>query len=276
MSDYERVERVIRYLEKHHLEQPSLAELAKVAGLSESHFHRLFTRWAGTTPKSFLKFLTAGHARSLLARSGDLLNVSLDSGLSGPGRLHDLFVTFEAMTPGECKAGGDGVEVRYGFHPSPFGTCLIGVTKRGVCYLAFVDGSEVKALAELRRKWPRASLRPSQAATGKAVRRIFFRRKGRKVPVVLAGTPFQLKVWEALLRIPPGRALSYAGLAGAIGAPKASRAVGTAVASNAIAYLIPCHRVIRGSGGFGQYRWGSARKQAVLAWEAGEESEERA
>jgi AraC family transcriptional regulator of adaptative response/methylated-DNA-[protein]-cysteine methyltransferase len=269
MTDYERIEKVIRYLERHYLEQPSLVKLAGVAGLSEFHFHRLFTRWAGTTPKSFLKYLTANHAKSLLEDSRDLLGAAFDSGLSGPSRLHDLFVSIEAMTPGEFKAKGAGVEIKYGFHLSPFGKCLIGTTERGVCYLAFVDEREQQAVDEMKRKWPNASLKSHKTEIAKIAKKIFGgRRSGKQIPVMLTGTPFQLKVWEALIRIPPGQVLSYSDIAKAIGSPNASRAVGTALGSNTVAYLIPCHRVIRETGEFGEYHWGTARKRAVLAWES--------
>lgn len=267
MTDYERIERVIRFLEKNYLDQPSLATLAKVAGLSESHFHRLFSRWAGTTPKSFLKYLTARHAKELLRQSQDLLSATLSSGLSSPGRLHDLLISIDAMTPGEFKAKGLGVEILYGIHPSPFGDCLIGVTRRGICHLAFVDSDRKAATARLKRAWPKASFKPEKITTGKTIRQIFGKRKNR-LSIFLKGTPFQLKVWEALLQIPPGKILSYTDIARAIGSPKSSRAVGSAVGSNTIAYLIPCHRVIRESGAMGGYHWGIPRKQAILGWEA--------
>lgn len=265
MNSYERVARVIAYMSAARAEQPRLATLARVAGLSEHHFHRLFTRWAGTTPKSFLKFITAQDAKALLLEK-DVLSASWEAGLSGPGRLHDLLVSVEGVTPGEYKARGAGVEIRWGFHRTPFGLALAGVTSRGLCHLAFV-GSRDKALRELRAKWPKAVLRRDQAGTAPLAARAFARGR-RRLPVHLAGTPFQLKVWEALLRIPPGRAATYAQVAEAVGRPRASRAVGTAVGSNSLACVIPCHRVLRGTGAFGGYRWGAARKRAILAWEA--------
>jgi AraC family transcriptional regulator, regulatory protein of adaptative response / methylated-DNA-[protein]-cysteine methyltransferase len=267
MSDYERIEKVIRHLDRHFVSQPSLKELAKLAGLSEFHFQRLFRRWTGTTPKSFLKMLTASHAKAQLRKSRDLLSVSLDSGLSGPGRLHDLMVSLEAVSPGEFKAKGQGVEIRYGFHPTPFGNCLIGLTDRGVCHLAFLNGTEAAALKELKSLWPRATFVLTRRETGRMVKRIFGKSEKRGVPVLLRGTPFQLKVWEALLRIPEGAVISYEDLARFSGRPGAARAVGTAVGKNAVAFLIPCHRVIRETGAFGQYRWGEERKRAVLTWE---------
>lgn len=281
MSPYERIEKVIHYIEQRHREQPDLGTLARVAGLSEFHFHRLFSRWAGTTPKSFLKILTSAHAKSLLAKSRDLLDVSLQTGLSGPGRLHDLLVAVEGVTPGEYKAKGEGVEIRYGFHGSPFGTCLVGATRRGVCHFSFLTEAGGKgrgaALRELKERWPRAKLVEDAGATKPAAEKAFklgrsARNAGEKekYPVLLSGTPFQIKVWEALLRIPRGNLLSYADIASAIGAPKASRAVGSAVGSNAIGFLIPCHRVIRDTGVIGHYRWGHERKCAMLAWENSE------
>jgi AraC family transcriptional regulator of adaptative response/methylated-DNA-[protein]-cysteine methyltransferase len=271
MTDYERIEKVIRYLDSHYLEQPRLELLAEVASLSPFHFHRLFSRWAGVTPKGFLKLLTWKHARALLRESKSLLDVSLDSGLSGPGRLHDLFITIDGVTPGEFKSLGEGVEIRYAFHPTPFGTCLLGQTKRGICHLSFVDGKErASALEELRSMWPNAALNHDSRLTGKAVSHIFCRSSGGQSAAArafLVGTPFQLKVWEALLKIPPGRLVSYGDIARCIDAPKASRAVGAAVGNNPVAYLIPCHRVIRETGVIGDYRWGAVRKKAMLAWE---------
>ncbi len=269
MTDYERVEKVIRYLEAHYLEQPRLESLAKVAGLSEFHFHRLFSRWAGVTPKAFLKFLTAEHAKACLASSADVLGAAMESGLSGPGRLHDLLVSVEAMSPGELKRLGEGLEIRFGFHESPFGTCLIGLTERGVCHLAFCV-SKAEALSELKSRWPKATFVSAPRATAIVLRAIFPRarsRQRRRVSVLLAGTPFQLKVWQALLRVPEGAVVSYSGLAAALHAPKAARAVASAVARNSIAYLIPCHRVIRESGRFGEYRWGGERKRAMVGAE---------
>lgn len=266
MTTYQRIEKVIGYIETHGEEQPRLSVLAKVAGLSVSRFHRLFRRWAGTTPKAFLKFVTAGRAKELLRESADVLGASLELGLSGPGRLHDLFVTLEAVTPGEFKSGGRGLEVRWGFHESPFGTAFVATTPRGICHLGFVDGDRKAALTSLRKRWPRALMKEDRAGT-RAVLAKAFRGRGR-VPVSLAGTPFQTKVWEALLRIPPGRAASYAQVAAAVGSPKATRAVGTAVGDNPVAFLIPCHRVLRSTGALGGYRWGTGRKRAILAWEA--------
>lgn len=265
MSDYERIEKVILYIEAHFLDQPSLADLAAVAGVSESHFHRLFTKWARVTPKDFVKFLTASHAKKLLQEAKDLLLTSLESGLSGPGRLHDLLVTVEAVTPGEYKSKGMGLKIDYGFHGSPFGTILIGLTRRGICFLSFVDGKE--DVHELEEKWPNAELTRNQNSTREVAETLFSEDRKGKIPLLLMGTPFQLKVWEALLKIPEGQLRSYADIAQAIDSPKSSRAVGTAIGDNALAWLIPCHRVIRSTGEFSHYRWKPVRKKAMIAWE---------
>jgi AraC family transcriptional regulator of adaptative response/methylated-DNA-[protein]-cysteine methyltransferase len=262
MTTYERIEKVIRYVEARRQEQPSLETLARVAGLSPSRFHRLFAKWAGTTPKDFVKYLTSEHAKSLLARSEDLLTASLESGLSGPGRLHDLFVTVDGVTPGEFKQGGEGLTIRFGFSQSPFGEALIGWTERGICAVEFVSG-RTEALKRLRQRWPKAALKAGNARA--QAKKIF---SSSRQPLVVSGTPFQVKVWEALLRIPTGKAVSYGELAKAVGKPKAARAVGSAVGSNSIAYLIPCHRVLRSAGVAGEYRWGASRKKAILAWES--------
>lgn len=243
-------------------------ELAAHVGLSEYHFQRLFTRWAGISPKRFLQFLTREHAKALLARSANLLEATYASGLSGPGRLHDLFVQTEAVTPGEYKSKGVGVEIAYGFHPSPFGECLLALTSRGICFLAFVDNTRATALERLIQAWPNATLNESPSRTAPVVKRIFS--PGNAVAplqVHLRGTNFQIKVWEALLRLPPGELTTYQALADQIHSPEAARAVGNAVALNPLAYLIPCHRVLQKTGYFGNYRYGSSRKKAILGWE---------
>lgn len=271
-EDYRRVERAIRFLEAHFKEQPSLARLARSVGLSEYHFHRLFTRWAGTTPKRFLQFLTSEYAKERLRRSHSVFDVALDAGLSGGGRLHDLLVTLEAVSPGEFKRRGAGLEIRHGVHPTPFGSCLLAVTERGVCGLEFLAGRSRRAAVEaLAARWPEASLRRSPEAGQPYLARIFPPPgAGSREPLTVAvrGTNFQLKVWQALLRIPPGETASYSEVARAIGRPSAARAVGGAVGRNPVAYLIPCHRVIRSAAGFGDYRWGVERKRAMLGWEA--------
>jgi AraC family transcriptional regulator, regulatory protein of adaptative response / methylated-DNA-[protein]-cysteine methyltransferase len=275
MNDYARVEKAIRYLNDHSMEQPDLGAVAEVAGLSEFHFQRLFSRWVGVSPKAMLKFLTAQRAKSLLreARSS-VLHAALDAGLSGPGRLHDLLVSVDAVSPGEFKNYGAGVDIGYGFHDSPFGACLVGATARGVCHLSFLDEDNARRraafLEEFESDWPRAAFRRDVPATGRLARQIFARGARRpQVGVLLAGTPFRLKVWQALLEIPFGRVASYRDIARAVGAPDACRAVGSAVGANPVAYLIPCHRVIRETGVVGEYRWGRERKLAMLMWENG-------
>lgn len=266
MTDYEKVEKVIRYLQLHHREQPNLQQLAEMAGLSDSHFQRLFSKWAGTSPKSFLQYLTAQNAKRLLQESRSVLNAALECGLSGPGRLHDLMIHVEAMSPGEWKLQGEGIEICFGIHETPFGECLIACTKRGVTHLSF-SSERRSAILELERRWPRARIVEDRSATKIFIEKIFGDSQKRTVSLHLKGTPFQIKVWEALLRIPAGELRTYSDIAKSIGSPKASRAVGTAIGSNEIAYLIPCHRVIRETGDFGQYRWDSIRKRAMIGWE---------
>jgi AraC family transcriptional regulator of adaptative response/methylated-DNA-[protein]-cysteine methyltransferase len=271
-TDYARIERAIRFLETNVQRQPSLRDVAASVDLSEYHFQRMFARWAGISPKRFLQFQTAEHAKRLLADSRTVLDVAYETGLSGGGRLHDLFVSVEAMTPGQFKEEGAGVRIGYGVHETPFGQCFIAATERGICRMSFApEIHHDDVLAELRLLWPRATIVADQAATAELASRIFPRDEGGRggeLRVVLRGTPFQIKVWEALLRIPEGAIASYDVIAEAIGRPGATRAVGTAVGRNPIAYLIPCHRVIRKTGAFGDYRWGSARKRAMLAWES--------
>jgi AraC family transcriptional regulator of adaptative response/methylated-DNA-[protein]-cysteine methyltransferase len=270
-TDYERIERAIRYLEANYRRQPDLKELARGAGLSEFHFQRLFRRWAGISPKRFVQYLTAGHAVRLLRESRTNLDAAYAAGLSGGGRLHDLLVNFHAVTPGELKRDGAGLTIQYGFHPSPFGECLIAVTARGVCHLGFVPPEGRRAAhAELTAEWPRARLAEAPRATAPIARRLFARGNGHspEIDLHVPGTNFQIKVWEALLRIPPGGVVSYEDIARRIRAPSAVRAVANAVAHNPVAWLIPCHRVIRKSGALGGYRWGETRKKALLAWEA--------
>jgi len=269
-DDYRRVEQAIRFLEANYLDQPELEEVAASIGLSEYHFQRLFTRWVGISPKRFLQYLTKEHAKHLLRRSGDLLEAAYASGLSGPGRLHDLFVSTEAVTPGEYKQAGAGLEIRYGFHPTPFGMCLIALTQRGVCGLSFVEpGGQDSALSQMHSRWRNAAFIHDQVGTQPVVAQIFHPAGQPAGPMALYlnGTNFQIKVWEALLRIPSGSVVTYADIALAIGMPDAARAVGTAVGSNPIAVIIPCHRVIRKDGSYGEYHYGSARKKAILGWE---------
>lgn len=268
--DYERIARAIDYLRRHAAEQPALAAVARHVHLSEHHFQRLFTRWAGVSPKRFLQYLTVEHAKSRLAQTGNMLALTADVGLSGPGRLHDLFVTLEAMSPGEMRAGGAGLKIRFGIHESPFGPCLIAVSPRGLCGLNFV-ASQAAAHALLRRDWPHAALAPDAGATASLARRIFDPLAAphtQPLALLVRGTNFQIQVWRALLRLPFGSVASYRNIAAQIGHPSAARAVGNAIGANPIAWLIPCHRVIRESGTFGGYRWGENRKAAILGWEA--------
>lgn len=270
-EDYLRIEQAIMYLENHFKDQPRLEEVAANIGLSEYHFQRLFTRWAGVSPKRFLQFLTKEGAKELLNRSENLLDTSHQVGLSSLGRLHDLFVTTEAVTPGEYKSGGEGVTIRYGIHLTPFGKCLIGLTERGICHLGFVQTTEGGAIDDLMANWKEARMVEDYRATAALVEPIFalrFNTRIKPLTLHLRGTNFQLKVWEALLTIPAGAVTTYEGIASRIGKPGAARAVGTAVGHNPIAVLIPCHRVIRKIGDFGNYRYGELRKKALLAYES--------
>jgi AraC family transcriptional regulator, regulatory protein of adaptative response / methylated-DNA-[protein]-cysteine methyltransferase len=270
VNDFERVARIIRYLDEHHAEQPELAQLAAWAGLSPFHFHRLFSRWAGVTPKDFLQCLTARHARELLRRGVSVLDTALRTGLSGPGRLHDLCVQLEAASPGELKNGGSGCDVRFGFAATPFGEWLVAQTDRGICHLAFVE-ERTTAFEELRSAWLKARLIEDDALARATTLRIFDNPPAATPPTLKAfvrGTPFQVRVWRALLRVPSGALTTYGQLAELCGSPRAARAVGTAVATNALAVLIPCHRVIRETGIIGEYRWGRERKRSLIAWES--------
>jgi AraC family transcriptional regulator of adaptative response/methylated-DNA-[protein]-cysteine methyltransferase len=268
-ADYQRVEQAILYLERHYKEQPSLEQVASSVGLSDFHFQRLFTRWAGVSPKRFLQFVTKENARKLLDESQSLLDTALELGLSSTGRLHDLFVTTEAVSPGEYKTRGKGLTIRYGLHPTPFGRCIIGITSRGICHLGFAQSSEGAAIDAMAASWKAAELLEDQHATREFMEPIFdlAQRSRKPLHIHLQGTNFQVKVWQALLEIPPGTVTTYAGIAGRIGHPSSLRAVGSAVGRNPVAVLIPCHRVIRKVGEFGNYRYGTARKQALLAWE---------
>ena len=269
-EDYLRIEQAILYLERNYKEQPELGEVAANIGLSEYHFQRLFSRWAGVSPKRFIQFLTKEGAKNLLDQSENLLDTTHQVGLSSLGRLHDLFVTAEAVTPGEYKSRGAGVTIRYGIHPTPFGKCLIATTERGICHLSFVQTSEGDAIDNLVADWKQANMIEDHQATVQLIEPIFdLRYSHRRKPlnVHLRGTNFQLKVWEALLQIPAGEVITYAGIASKISNPNATRAVGTAVGHNPIAVLIPCHRVIRKVGEFGNYRYGALRKKALLARE---------
>jgi AraC family transcriptional regulator of adaptative response/methylated-DNA-[protein]-cysteine methyltransferase len=269
-EDYLRIEQAIQYLENHYKDQPRLEEVAANIGLSEYHFQRLFTRWAGVSPKRFLQFLTKEGAKELLDQSENLLDTTHHVGLSSLGRLHDLFVTTEAVTPGEYKSHGAGVTIRYGIHPTPFGKCLIATTERGICHLSFVETSEGETIDQLVAEWQQATMIEDFRSTVSLIEPIFdlrYSHRNKPLNVHLRGTNFQLKVWEALLQVPTGAVTTYEGIAARIGKPGATRAVGTAIGHNPIAVLIPCHRVIRKVGEFGNYRYGSLRKKALLARE---------
>jgi AraC family transcriptional regulator of adaptative response/methylated-DNA-[protein]-cysteine methyltransferase len=300
-DDYARIETAIRFIEEHHREQPDLDEIARQVHLSKFHFDRLFRRWAGVSPKRFLQYVTLEYAKGML-QAGNLQAVALEAGLSGTARLHDLFVTIEAMTPGEYRNGGSGLSLRYGVAATPFGDCLVAWTERGLCHLGFVpqngfiaelntpdlidltglpsspnsDNSPglapdlAAALDALKARWPAAALQEDAAGAEDIAARIFVpdARTARPFHLHLKGTNFQIQVWKALLQIPEGWVASYEELAGFMGNPKAFRAVASAVAANPVGFLIPCHRVIRKSGEAHNYRWGHLRKKAILAWEA--------
>ena len=272
MNDYERVANVIRFLDRHHTEQPDLHQLASAAGLSPFHFHRLFSAWAGVTPKDFLQCLTLEHVKHLLRNGDNVFDAALNAGLSGPGRLHDLCVTLEAASPGEMKNGGAGMQIDYGFAETPFGQALIAETKRGICHLSFVDGHGRNCARNLlMSQWSNAKLNRNDARIAELSAKIFTQvRDGVSRPTLRAfvrGTPFQLRVWRALLRVPSGSLTTYGRLAQAIGQSQAARAVGSAVGANPIAFIIPCHRVIRETGALGNYHWDPIRKRAIVGWE---------
>jgi AraC family transcriptional regulator of adaptative response/methylated-DNA-[protein]-cysteine methyltransferase len=259
-------------LDRHHTEQPDLGELAAAAGLSPFHFHRLFSAWAGVTPKDFLQCLTLEHVKRLLLDGKNVFDAALDAGLSGPGRLHDLCVTLEAASPGEMKNGGAGMQIDYGFAETSFGEALVAETRRGICHLSFVDGQGRNcARGLLTSQWPKAKLNRSDARSKELSATIFISIRDktslRPLRAFVRGTPFQLRVWRALLRVPPGSLTTYGRLAGAIGQSQAARAVGSAVGANPIAFIIPCHRVIRETGVLGNYHWDPIRKRAILGWE---------
>ena len=273
-GDYETVRRVIEKISLDYRDQPSLETLAKEVGETPTGLQKLFTRWAGLSPKGFLQAVTLDHARKLLDSGLPLLETSFEVGMSGPGRLHDLFVTHEAITPGDYKARGAGLTIRYGFHISPFGVALIMVTDRGLAGLSFNDaGEERTAFADMSGRWPKATFFEDMSATAPYAARIFDPARWRAeqpLRVVMIGTDFQVRVWEALLKIPMGRACTYSSIAAGIGAPKASRAVGAAIGANPVSFVVPCHRAIGKSGQLTGYHWGLTRKRAILGWEAGQ------
>jgi AraC family transcriptional regulator of adaptative response/methylated-DNA-[protein]-cysteine methyltransferase len=274
LRDYDSVRRAIGFISEHWRAQPAIESIAEAASVTPDELHHLFRRWAGLTPKAFMQALTLDHAKSLLRDSASVLDAALDSGLSGPGRLHDLFVTHEAMSPGEWKTGGAGMELRYGFHPSPFGSAIVISSERGLAGLAFSDpGEEMPAFEDMARRWPRATLIADQTGTAAMARRIFDAKlwnPEQPLRVLLIGTDFEVRVWETLLKIPMGRAVCYSDIADNIDRPKASRAVGAAVGKNPISFVVPCHRALGKSGALTGYHWGITRKQAMIGWEAGQ------
>jgi AraC family transcriptional regulator of adaptative response/methylated-DNA-[protein]-cysteine methyltransferase len=272
-DDYAVVRQAIAYISEHWRAQPEVEAIAHAAGVTPDELHHLFRRWAGLTPKAFVQALTIDRARALLRDSASVLDAAYEVGLSGPGRLHDLFVAHEAMSPGEWKSGGEGLTLRYGFHPSPFGVALIIATDRGLAGLAFADaGGERAALVDMQARWPKATYVEDAARTSPLARRIFDSatwRADQPLRVVMIGTDFEVRVWETLLHIPLGCASTYSDIARKIGKPKASRAVGAAVGKNPMSFVVPCHRVLGKSGDITGYHWGLTRKRAMLGWEAG-------
>jgi AraC family transcriptional regulator of adaptative response/methylated-DNA-[protein]-cysteine methyltransferase len=273
-DDYDVVRRAVAYISEHWRRQPEIEAIAHAAGVTPDELHHLFRRWAGLTPKAFLQAITLDHARRLLRESASVLDAAYEVGLSGPGRLHDLFVTHEAMSPGEWKAGGAGLTLNYGYHRSPFGTALVVATDRGLAGLGFADpGEERKALDDMRRRWPGAEFREDTAGTAALAQRIFEPKLWQRdcpLRVVMIGTDFEVRVWEALLKVPMGRATTYSDIAARLDVPKAARAVGAAVGKNPISFVVPCHRVLGKSGDLTGYHWGLTRKRAMLGWEAGQ------
>jgi len=270
-SDYANVKRAIEFISTRWREQPSVEAVADHVGLSSSHFQHLFKRWAGLTPKAFLQAITIERARELLRDSASVLDAAYDVGLSGPSRLHDLFVTHEALTPGDYRR--DDLVLRYGFHGSPFGEAIVVATPRGLAGIGFVDdGDRAAALADMTRRWPRAQFEEDEPTTAPYAARAFdseLWRPDRPLRIVMIGTDFEVRVWETLLCVPMGRAITYSDIARKLGKPKAARAVGAAVGKNPISFVVPCHRVIGRSGALTGYHWGLARKQAIIGWEAG-------
>jgi len=266
-TDYERVRDAIVYIDKNSSNQPTLEDVAEHVGLSPYHFQRLFRRWAGVSPKRFLQHVTAANAKRLLRDSTPVLDAAFAVGLSSPGRLHDLIVTTEAVTPGEYKSQGEGITIHYGIHETPYGICLIGATERGICALRFLDGANAQdAIAEIQAEWSRATLVLDPDGTTALAHLIFEESESSSdpLPLLLRGSNFQLKVWEGLLRVPEGCLVSYGDLAKRLSVPSAARAIANAVGANPIAYVIPCHRVLRSTGALGGYRWGTDRKLVIL------------
>jgi AraC family transcriptional regulator, regulatory protein of adaptative response / methylated-DNA-[protein]-cysteine methyltransferase len=276
LDDYERVQTVLSFITKNWRDQPSLDVIAERARMSPDALQRLFLRWAGLSPKAFLQALTLDHAKAMLQDSASVLDTTLEVGMSGPGRLHDLFVTHEGMPPGAYKARGEGLAISYGFHPSPFGLALVMVTGYGMCGMAFSDhGGEKGALADMTSRWPNAQYTEDSARTAPVAAQVFAADKwqtNQPLRITMIGTDFEIRVWETLLKIPRGKAATYGDVAAAIGKPKAARAVGAAVGRNPISFVVPCHRVIGKSGELTGYHWGLTRKKAILGWEAGQQA----
>ena len=271
-SDYSIVSRLIEKISEDYRNQPSLEELSRQVDMEPQSLQRLFSRWAGLTPKGFLQAVTLNHAKRMLNDGAALLDAAYEVGMSGPGRLHDLFVTHEAMSPGDFKTRGSGLAITYGFHGSPFGRALVMATDRGLCGLAFADGNDDAALADMVRRWPNAHYVRNEAGTLKHARLVFDPKcwsADRPLHIVMIGTDFQLKVWRTLLKIPMGKTVRYGDIAGSIGLPKAARAVGAAVGANPISFVVPCHRAVGSSGALTGYHWGLTRKRAILGWETG-------
>jgi AraC family transcriptional regulator, regulatory protein of adaptative response / methylated-DNA-[protein]-cysteine methyltransferase len=273
-ADYDVVRKAIGHIRGHWREQPEIEAIAEAAGVTPTELHHLFRRWAGLSPKAFLQALTLHGARQLLRDSASVLDATYEVGLSGPGRLHDLFVTHEAMSPGEWKSGGESLTIHFGFHPSPFGSALVMATARGLAGLAFADhGKERAALADMKSRWPRATYTEDSARTAAVAGRIFDPAQWQPeqpLRVVLIGTDWEVRVWDTLLKIPMGKLVTYSDIAGKISAPKAARAVGAAVGKNPVSFVVPCHRVVGKSGELTGYHWGITRKRAMLGWEAGQ------
>ena len=273
-DDYDVVRRAIAYISEKWRAQPEVEQIAHAVGVTPDELHHLFRRWAGLTPKAFLQAITLDNARKLLRDSASVLDASYEVGLSGPGRLHDLFVTHEAMSPGEWKSGGEGLTISYGFHPSTFGIALVMATPRGLAGLAFGDrGEEKPMLADMTRRWPKANYVEDKTITAPIAARVFDSkewRPDRPLRIVMIGTDFEVRVWETLLGIPMGKCSTYSDIANKIGKPKASRAVGAAVGKNPMSFVVPCHRVLGRSGDITGYHWGLTRKRAMLGWEAGQ------
>jgi len=268
MTDYERIKKAIEFIRSNFQQQPDLDAVAKEVYLSPFHFQRLFKEWAGVSPKKFLQYISLQHAKKLLQQH-TISDTAFETGLSGSSRLHDLFISIEGMTPGEYKNGGEQLQINYSFAETPFGNIIVASTPKGICHLAFAD-DEKEALQQLQLQFPNAQFRQVVDTIQQNALFIFTQdwKDLSKIKLHLKGTPFQIKVWEALLKIPMGDVSTYSGIANTINNPNASRAVGTAIGDNPVAFLIPCHRVIRSTGEFGQYHWGSIRKTAMIGWEA--------